>query len=163
MKGTTRVAVAAVLATLWAGCATEPTDETPGGALTLFLRAMDRSQWDADARAEAYRLMSPDARASLDARASMATSLGGREFAPWEMIPQGRFRLKFNVPTADHMQTEIDGDRAVITIFGASEGQEARVPMVREDGAWRVELVIPPMRREGSASEASQSVIRPPQ
>ncbi len=129
-----------VLVALGAGCSSEPSDDTPTGALTLFLEAMEKSDWDASAREDAYALLSADARAALDQRAARANALSRREFAPWEMLAQGRFRLRF---APAQTRAHEDGDEATVTVLGRREGERADVPMVREDGHWRVHLVIP--------------------
>ena len=134
-----RVATALFLVVLGA-CGSEPTDETPTGALTLFLEAMEKSDWDETARADAYALLSPEARTALEARAEQANSLSHREFEPWEMLAQGRFRLRF---TPASTEVRIDGDQATVTVLGRREGERADVPMVREGDAWRVHLVLP--------------------
>jgi hypothetical protein len=128
------------LLALSGACSDEPSDDTPAGALTLFLEAMEKSDWDASARRDAYELLCSDARTALDERAERANALSRREFEPWEMLAQGRFRLRFAPAETEVRQ---DGDEATVTVLGRREGERADVPMVREDGHWRVQLVIP--------------------
>jgi hypothetical protein len=125
-------------------CGSEPTDDTPTGTVELFLEAMDRSDWDADARRTAYELLAADARAALDERAARANALSHHEMQPWEMLAQGRYRLRFT-PAPSGFREHIEGDRATVTVHGASEGQRANVPLVREDGRWRIVLDIAPL------------------
>jgi len=136
--------LAVLLGTL--ACSSTPTDETPSGALGLFLRAMDRSDWDDDALRRAYGLLDSDARQGLEERAELANSLSGRDFEPWEMLAQGRYRLRFSPRRGDGMREEINGDRATVVVVGERAGQRAEVRMVREEGGWRVALELPPMR-----------------
>jgi hypothetical protein len=128
------------------GCAPEPKDATPEGALRAFLEAMDRSGHDSGAREEAYHLLAATTRERLDRRAELATSLARRRFEPWEMIAQGRYRLRFEGRAQDGLEAVVHGESAEVIVRGA-RGQEARVPMVREDGHWRIDLPIPEMRR----------------
>jgi hypothetical protein len=128
------------------GCGSEPKDATPEGTLRAFLEAMDRSDLEARAREEAYALLSAESRERLERRAELATSLARRRFEPWEMLAQGRYRLRFEARAGDGIDTVTHGDRAEVIVRG-QEGQEARVPMVREEGRWRIELHIPEMRR----------------
>ncbi len=65
------------------------------------------------------------------------------------MIAQGRYRLRFE-PRPDGIEAEVRGDRAQVVVRGVGE-QVARVPMVREDGHWRIELAIPEMQHAGAA------------
>ena len=129
------------------GCSEELTDRTPGGALLLFLAAMEGSQWDADARRDAYQLLASPTQARLRERSDMTNMLGSREFEPWEMLAQGRFRLLLDVPPERDLHVVTDGDEAVITVRGGGgEEAAAQIPMSREDGGWRVNLEIPPLR-----------------
>ncbi len=141
-----RAVLLLALSVLCAACGDEPVDATPEGALRAFLEAMDRSDQDSHAREEAYHLLAAESRERLERRAELATSLGRRRFEPWEMIAQGRYRLRFEGRGADGLESVVDGDRAEVIVRGAA-GQEARVPMVRENGHWRIELAIPEMRR----------------
>jgi hypothetical protein len=131
------------------GCEAVPTDETPEGALQLFLIAMDRSEHESRARAEAYALLGEASRTRLEERAARATALARRRFEPWEMIAQGRYRLRFEARPGDGIEAEIHGDRAVVVVRGR-EGQIARVPMVREDEGWRIELAVPEMQHQSA-------------
>jgi hypothetical protein len=145
---TLRTALGLALALGAGGCSATPTDDTPTGALKLFLAAMDRSEWDEDALAEAYALMSHDAREALAERARTAEALSGRDLEPWKMIPQGRFRLRFSPRRQGGMREQVDGASAVVVVTGNLEGERAEVPMVLEDDGWRVVLELPPLRPE---------------
>ncbi|RLB49320.1 MAG: hypothetical protein DRJ42_21300 [Deltaproteobacteria bacterium] len=125
-------------------CSSDPTDDTPEGALTLFLEAMERADWDDAALEDAYDLLSPAARGALEERAERANALSRREFAPWEMLAQGRFRLRFR-PRPARTESRVEGDDAIVTLLGRREGERADVAMVREDGQWRVDLTLPPI------------------
>lgn len=141
------VTIAWVLSLLGSGCADVPSDETPSGALRLFVAAMERSEGDPDALREAYALMAPSSRRALQERAHLAASLGGREFQPWEMLVRGRFRRSFAFGDgARAMRERIHGDRATVTVSAEEGARSARVPLVREDGRWRVLVEIPPAR-----------------
>jgi hypothetical protein len=145
----------ALLATLllaWA-CGSQPADATPDGALSSFLQALDRGAHDPEELREAYRLLDRRARDALRTRARKAETLaGGRHFEPWDMLAQGRFRLRFTPASRDSMQTRIDGDRAVVTVRGRSSQKRAEVQMVRESGGWRVMLDVPEMQSTFTAS-----------
>lgn len=138
-------AVLLASAVLASGCRAEPDDSTPEGALVLFLEAMDQSDWNQHALEDAYGLLSKDAREALAARARRAESLAGRSFEPWEMIAQGRFRLRFAPREPDGLVARVHGDRATVVVRGEADGQRAEVPMVREGGRWRVALEISPV------------------
>jgi hypothetical protein len=132
------VRMSVAVLSLLAACSSEPTDETPRGALRLFLSAMERSDYDDGALFEAYELLDSQARADLDARASSANALPGRDREPWQMLAQGRFQLRFQ-PRPDFEEV-VDGDRATVIVRGYREGERADVPMVREGDHWRVVL-----------------------
>ena len=136
-------AVALVLVA--AGCEDVPTDETPRGALRLFIDAMERSERDHDALQEAYALLSRDTRRELTARAR--TALGGERLEPWDMLVRGRFRLTFTPGVrARGMRERIRGSRATVVVRDASGRRRAEVPLVREGGRWRIVLELPPFR-----------------
>lgn len=143
-----RVVVAArwrigvVFVALLSGCSSEPTDQTPEGAVELFLTAMRETAGDPTAQARAYRLLARPARRALAKRAQRAGELAGRDFAPEAMLVAGRLRLRFR--PGMRMRAEVDGSRGVVVLSGRDE-RTARVPVVREEGAWRIVLDVPPI------------------
>ena len=142
---TARRLFGAGLAALLAACAPAPSDETPLGALRMFLRAMERSGSDSTALEEAYGLLDAGARTALEQRARDASALAnGREFAPWEMLAQGRYRVRFAYAEYGAMRESVDGERATVTVVGTDRASHAEVPLVREEGRWRVVLHVPP-------------------
>ncbi len=137
------VALLLALAVPAAACDDEPTDDTPAGALTLFLDAMERSSRDDHALEEAYHLLAADARHALEVRAERASSLSHRDFSPWDMLAQGRYRRRFALGSP--MRESIEGDHATVTVLGSREGERADVSLVHERSGWRVVLEIPEM------------------
>lgn len=124
-------------------CNRSPVEATPVQVLSEFLEAMDRSGDDVDALRQAYLLSDQRAHAALEKRANMATTLAGREFKPWEMLAQGRFRIVFSPAQRGGMREKINGDHAVVIVVGDDSSQRIEVPMIREKEGWRVELKIP--------------------
>ena len=154
--------MAVALGALLTACAPAPSDETPLGALRMFLRAMERSSDDARALEEAYGLLDTAARDALVARARDASALAnGREFAPWEMLAQGRYRVRFPYAEYGSMRESIDGDRATVTVAGIDRRSRAEVPLVREDGHWRVVLRVPPQPAPPAAPLDAQPTTAP--
>jgi len=128
-------------------CSSAPSDETPEGAVRLFLDAMERSEREPEALREAYALLAGPSRLALLERAHLAGSLGGRQFDPWEMIVRGRSRRSFAIREGvSGMRASIDGDEATVTVSEDDGEQRARIPLLREDGRWRVLIDIPPAR-----------------
>jgi hypothetical protein len=120
---------------LAAGCPNRAaSDETPEGALTIFLAAMN----DGD-RGRAYDLLDPDAQRVLRERASRASREAGQELAPSEMLAVDRFVLRWDIY---RMTSRIEGDEAQVEATGNVEGQRATVDLRRVDGRWRVVLPL---------------------
>jgi hypothetical protein len=133
-----------ILLVLAAACSDVPTDETPRGTVQLFLAAMERSEHDEEALREAYVLLSAPARRELQERAHTATSYGADEMRPWEMLVRGGFRLTFTPASRGRgMRERIDGDQAIVVVQNESGDRRAEVPLVREDGRWRIVLELP--------------------
>jgi len=128
------------------GCSSTPSVETPAGALSLFLAAMDRSAEDPGALRAAYLLLDKRARQQLQLRARKAETLAGRDLMPWEMLAEGRFRLRFAPAARGGMRAKVTGNRAEVIVTGSAKGQQVKVPMVREPEGWRVELAIPELQ-----------------
>jgi hypothetical protein len=136
-----------LLAVTSAGCSDASTDETPSGALRLFLAAMERTERDPAAAREAYRLLSTPTRRALVERAQFAASLGGGDLAPWDMLVRGGYRQTFSAARgARGMREQIDGERATVLVTNEARDRSAEVPLVREEGRWRIVIAIPPVR-----------------
>lgn len=138
---------------LLAACGEEP---PPGPAATVqtFLRLMDESGIrsgpsgevlaDEAALQEAYALLSNQTQTALRERADLAASLAGGEYAPWNILIPGRFRLRFEPVTFDEVIQEDRPRRATVSVRGRGPGEVAQIPLVEEDGRWRIPLDIPP-------------------
>lgn len=111
-----------------------PTDDTPEGAVSLFLEAMRFQE-----RGDGYRLLAPATRRELEARARAASEESGQTVAPETMLAVERFALRWEL---GRMSSSIDGDRATVTVTGSEEGQRAEVEAVRVGGHWRVVLPL---------------------
>ena len=141
-----------MLFALLAGCGRAARDDSPVATVRHFLEVMERSAEEEGALQDAYELLDSGAQAALSRRAERATALSGRAFKPWQMLARGRFGLRFAPASPGGMHERITGDRAVVTVAGTKPGQHAEVPLVREQGKWRVALVLPPMRNEGAGA-----------
>ncbi len=139
-------------ATLWA-CSSPPTDDTPAGALRLFLDAIWSSETlDADddeaTLTTAYELLDSESREHLVRQARLAGALGGREREPWEMLAAGASRMALVPRRSGGMREAIDPDgRGATVIVSGESGETAEVRLVREDDGWRVLIDVP--EREG--------------
>lgn len=131
-----------------AACGDAEDERTPSVVLEDFLETMDRSATSEDALAEAYALLDPADQRALSARAEQAELLTGRDFEPWQMLAQGRFRLRFAPAERAGMKSEIKGDAAVVRVVSEDGRSRAEVPMVRHQGRWRVRLGVSSATRE---------------
>lgn len=132
-----------IMSLVLCACAGSDADDSPTEVLSRFLDAMDRSASSQGALADAYVLLDTHAKHQLHARAQHASLVSGRDFEPWQMLAQGRFRLRF--APADHggLKAKVDGDSAVVHVTSSDRESRADVPMVREQGRWRVKLALP--------------------
>ena len=128
---------------LISSCGSADADGNPADVLQHFLEAMDRSANNEAALKDAYALLDEHAQHELSARASRTSSLTGHVFAPWEMIAQGRFRLRFRPADHAELRASVHGDDAVVNVKGEDSRAHAAVPLVREGGQWRVKLELP--------------------
>jgi len=138
-----------LLGLMLAACGANNSDKNPAEVLAHFLEAMDRTAHDESAQKDAFALLDERTQRELTARAERTSSLAGRNFAPWDMLAQGRFRLRFVPAEHAEMRATITGDSALVHVKG-DDGREAHVPLVRERGHWRVKLDVPAMA-DGSA------------
>jgi hypothetical protein len=140
-----RLTVGALVALSWlgaAGCQKDVVDAGPEAIVEEFIIRMQRVHGDPKAGREAYDLMWSEAQRALVERAKRASAVAGREVAPASMIAPTRFSLTF---TPKRYSTRIDGDWAVVSVIGEAPSQRHDVKCVREDGHWRVALMIPPL------------------
>ncbi|MCA9602420.1 MAG: hypothetical protein R3A78_06815 [Polyangiales bacterium] len=132
--------VAILLVTcMLSGCGRPKASESPVEVVRAFVDAVRRSEWDDGALKEAYGYLAERSRTDLVARAERASGLAGRAFEPWEMIVQGRVRLRFR-PKASGYKERVGGDTAVVAVRGDTPTERADVRLVREHGAWRIVL-----------------------
>jgi hypothetical protein len=145
------------------GCSSAASDETPSGALRLFLDAMERGNREPAALEEAYHLLATPSRRALQRRAHDAnadaarvrgTGENWRGFEAGEMLVPGRFRMNFTPARGGSgMQERITGERAIVHVTSQDRRRQADVSLVREQGHWRVLLEIPD-RREVTPSDS---------
>jgi hypothetical protein len=133
-------ALAVICLGLCIACGGDPVESSPTEVLRLFLAAMDQGAADEDALRVAYELLASPARQSLEARADRAKTLAGQTFEPWQMLAQGRFRLRFSPAPRRGMRERIEGERATVTVTGQAAHERADVQLVREGKSWRVVL-----------------------
>lgn len=144
----------AVISLSMAGCGGPPTDNSPSGALRLFFESVATAQLATgrsrtEALDQAYQLLDSTSRDRLDERARATAALGAREHAAYEMLAAYPTRGE-EVPTRAASFREATGpgdDHATVTVR-LGEDRSVEVPMVREDGAWRVVLDVPEIEPE---------------
>jgi hypothetical protein len=140
-----------LLLALLAACGRELATDTPEAAVELFLRTMQASEEEPAMRERAYGLLAKEARNRLASRARLASSLSNRHFEPWEMIAEGRYRLRFPPRRVDGFVTHmVSNDRAIVVVHGERSGERAEVGLVREEAGWRVLLAVPELGRARS-------------
>lgn len=156
------VLVIVAFAALGVGCSREPDDQTPEGALTLFLDALERSAaGDRAALEDAYRLLDGETQRRLTERARSTTALGAREFQPWEMLVEERAVLRF-APRRGGLRSrpgETEGT-AIVTVTGSEGAQRTEVGMRLEEDGWRVVIAVPDIRAvpagDGPSGDAAE-------
>ena len=153
---------ALLLASAAHGCGRSDVDDDPVSTVRSFLELMERSTTDDAAMADAYALLDRGAQQALRVRADRARSLSGRAFEPWQMLAQGRFRLRFAPVSPGGLRARVQGERALVVATGARAGERAEIPLVRQDGAWRIELKMPPPRSEAATAPAPAAARQAP-
>ena len=124
---------------LCVACAPDPGQLSPNEALRAFLTALDRSPHAPEQLKVAYDWLDTRSQTALKQRAELAASLAGRSIAAWDMLVAGRGSFSaYSVPSL-RMRSRIEGERAFVTIPGEAQG-EVEIPLVREQGRWRVVL-----------------------
>jgi hypothetical protein len=143
-----------------ASCKNDVVDAGPEAIVEEFIARMQRVHGDPKTGREAYDLIWSEGQRALVERAKRASAVAGREVAPQSMIAPTRFSLAF---TPKRYEARVDGDWAVVTVTGEDPSQRHDVKCVKEDGHWRVALVIPSLspiqkREEGPETLGDRKV-----
>lgn len=147
LAGICRAGIVVVTMRLWIAivfllaCTSEEV-RRPEESLTLFLDLLERSRGDELALRDAYGLLADESRAGLTQRAQRAKTLSGGDYEPWQMLVSGSFRLKMPIAERGGMRSQVEGERALVTVHG-TRGQLVTVPMLWQRGGWRVLLKLP--------------------
>ena len=148
----TRFTVCVAAALALGACQSDVVDAGPDTVVEELVHRLGRVHGDPKVARAAYELLWSDAKRALAERAKRASAVMGREVAPQSMFAPSRFWLGF---LPKRYVARIDGDWAVVTAIGEEPSQRQDIKCVREDGHWRVVLVIPPLppmqRREEGA------------
>ncbi|MFT3921411.1 MAG: hypothetical protein QM778_02630 [Myxococcales bacterium] len=131
-------AVCLALCLLFA-CAPDPGDLGPTEALAAFLTAVERSTHAPEQRKIAFEWIDVHSQDALAERARLSNSLAGRKLKAWEMLVPGRVSFAGQSLAGVRMTADVEGDRATVSIL-IDKGDPIEVPMVREQGRWRVVL-----------------------
>jgi len=129
-----------LLVALLGACEPAVPNRTPEGAVREFIeivRGFHGNEQDAQAL---FDLLSERAKQNLRARADRYGAASGKTIAPAAMIVPSRMTPRF-IPQA--YSAQVVGKYALVDVVGVSAEQVAHVPCVLEDGAWRVDLVLP--------------------
>lgn len=133
-----RIALLVVVMAL--GCEPAPPNATPEGAVRELVERMQGFDGDQGDAQILFDLLSERAKQNLERRAERYSAASGKKIAPWAMITPGRLTPRF-LPRA--YASQIVGKYALVDVVGVTADQRAQVPCVREDDAWRVDLVLP--------------------
>lgn len=126
-----------------ASCSRRRPDSSPEAVVREWIERMQRVHGEPEAARAAFELLSQASRANLEERARRASAATGRKMGPEQMIVPSRFSLRFS---PRQLTSRVAGDRAVVEAVGADpEVEHASIPCVRENGVWRIDLVLPPL------------------
>lgn len=140
---------------LCVACSGPPSEDSPSGALRLFVESIERARLSAgsdrdEALESAYRLLDETSRERLEERSRTAEALGARDHDAFEMLAAYPSREAASaVPTrASSFRESVDPDGLHATVSVRLPESTIEVPMVREGEAWRVVLSVPEPSRE---------------
>lgn len=156
-----RVVVLSVGFTIAAGCRGSQSPAKPKATVVAFARAVQSAQRNPENRRRVYELLSERGKEQLVLRAQLSSQVSGWLQQPWEMLAPGRIKLRVAVESSG-LTARVDGDRAWVTVRGV--GGVAEVPLVRENGVWKVDVNIPTMEqlRPGDDSADGGISVLPP-
>jgi hypothetical protein len=137
---TTTLTIAVAVAALGAAaCSSEgPTDETPEGAVQLFIDSVSPTGAGFD-QERAVKLLAPDDRDELTRRAEEASKQSGQRFKASEMLIIERVVPRWQV---DRMETDLQGQRAVVTLHGKEPSQTSKIVLQKVENRWTVDLPL---------------------
>jgi hypothetical protein len=104
-----------------------------------FLADLERSAQAPEQRKAAFDALDQQSQAALKERAELAGSLVGRALQPWELLVPGRLGFSLKAMSGVNLRTDIEGEHATVHI-PVQNRKPVDVPMVREEGRWRVQL-----------------------
>ncbi len=125
--------------TLVAACGPDPGELGPVEVLRGFLADLEHSAQAPEQRKAAFDALDKQSQAALKERAELAGSLVGRALQPWELLVPGRLGFSLKAMSGVNLRTDIAGEKATVHI-PVQNRKPVDVPMVREDGRWRVQL-----------------------
>lgn len=130
----------------------ERPDDGPANVLQRFIAGMRGVHGDAEAGQKVFALLWKPARDNLEERARRASALSGRELAPGELIVPSWFALLIS---PDKLEVRVEGEWAEVTVTEDS-GASVQTRCVREEGAWKVALELPPLAPIHSREEVEE-------
>lgn len=124
------------------GCGRRAPNATPDGAVRELVDRLRRVHGDPGDAKAALELLSKRAQSNLAARAQRYSAASGKTIAPEAILAPSRFVLRFE---PQRYTARIAGGYALVEITGLVTSDRAQIPCVLEEGAWRVELALPPL------------------
>jgi hypothetical protein len=131
-----------VAAVALCGCGRRAPNATPDGAVRELVDRLRRVHGDPVDAKSAFELLSKRTQANLAVRAQRYSAASGKTIAPEAIIAPARFVLRFE---PQRYAARLAGGYALVEITGILASDRAQIPCVLEDGAWRVELALPPL------------------
>lgn len=139
-------ALTLALALLLVSCSRTPPNATPDGAVREFVEVIETFDGNEQDAEKLFELLSERAKQNLRTRAERYGAASGKTISPAAMIVPKRVSLRF-IPSS--YTAQIVGQYALVDVQGVRGSQRAQIPCVFEEGAWRIDLVLPelpPMR-----------------
>jgi hypothetical protein len=131
-----------VVALALAGCGRRAPSATPDGSVRELVERMRRLRGDPGDAKASYELLSRRAQQNLAARAQRYSAASGKAIAPEAMMVPSRFLVRFE---PQRYEAQVGTAAARVDVVGPAPGERAMVPCVLEDGAWHVDLALPPL------------------